>query len=236
MSDKNNAKKLYTTPVGTVGAYPYLQKPDTGNEQFPKPRGEWSCKLAIPSDKAQKVINLIEKASGANYKNYLEVGYPKAVAEAKKAGKRPPKQLEERDYPFYEDDEGNVVFTFKGHASWIDKANGNEKKEITLRVYDSAGKRIENVPAINRNSEGRVEFSILPYQSAVAGVGVKLQLSKFQLLKLVEYSAGGNDTFGSDLDEEYEGGYTAPPADEFNAGSDAYDADADETPDADDDF
>lgn len=225
MSDKKpNAKKLYTTPVGVVGAYPYLQKPDMGNKDFPKPRGEWSCRLAIPSAQAQKMVDLISRASAANFKQYEEVAYPKAVAEAKKAGKRLPQKQSERDYPFYEDGEGNVVFIFKGHASWIDKANGNEKKDITLRVYDSAGKRIASVPSISKGSEGRVEFSLLPYQSAVAGAGIKLQLSKFQLLKLVEYTGAGNDTFGDD-DFEYEGeGYVAPKADEFDGSGSEYDA------------
>lgn len=219
---KRPAKKLYTTPIGVVGSYPYLQKPDQGNEKFPKPRGEWSCKLAVPNDKAQKVVDLIVKASESNYKQYLEVSFPKAVADAKKAGKRPPSKIAERDYPFYEQD-GETIFTFKGHASYVDQKT-NESKELTLRVYDSAGKRIEKVPAINRGSEGRVEFSLVTYQSAVAGAGVKLQLSKFQLLKLVEYSAGGNDNFGSDFDDEYEGeGFIAPEADEF-AGSDDYDS------------
>ena len=209
MSDnKRPAKKVYTTPVGVVGPYPYLQKPDKGNEQFPKPRGEWSCKLAIPEAKAQKLINLLEAASESNFKRYTEVEYPKQVAEAKAKGKKPPKKFTESNDFFYEDGEGNCVFTFKGHASWEDKKSG-ETKSIDLRVYDSKGARIMEVPRINKDSEGRVEFSIVMYNSAVAGVGIKLQISKFQLLKLVEFSGGGNDNFGHDLDDDYEGGYEA---------------------------
>lgn len=214
MSEQRQAKKMHVTAIGTVGSYPYLQKPDRGNENFPKPRGEWSCKLAVPSAKAQKTIDAIVAASTANYENYENVVYPKAVAEAKKAGKRPPSKQQERDYPFFEDDNGNVVFTFKAHASWVDKKT-NETKAIELRIYDTKGQRVMPVPNINRGSEGRVEFSILPYQSAVAGCGVKLQLSKFQLTNLVEYAGGGNDSFGCDFDEEVEGGYTAPAKDEF---------------------
>ncbi|MGL5965361.1 MAG: hypothetical protein ACRCZ2_13345 [Fusobacteriaceae bacterium] len=206
---KRPAKKVYTTPVGVVGAYPYLQKPDKGNENFPKPRGEWSCKLAIPADKAQKLINMLEAASEANFKRYNEVDFPKQVAEAKAKGKKPPRKFTETNDFFYEDGEGNCVFTFKGHASWEDKKAG-EVKPIDLRVYDSKGARIMQVPRINKDSEGRVEFSIVAYNSAVAGVGLKLQISKFQLLKLVEFSGGGNDTFGSDFEDEYEGeGYVA---------------------------
>lgn len=205
---KRPAKKTYTTPIGVVGAYPYLQKPDKGNENFPKPRGEWSCKLAIPEAKAAKLIALLTAASESNFKKYNEVDYPKQVAEAKAKGKKPPKKFTEVNDFFYDDGEGNCVFTFKGHASWEDKKSG-ETKEITLRVYDSKGARIMDVPRINKESEGRVDFSIIQYNSAVAGVGIKLQLNKFQLFKLVEFSGAGNDTFGSELDEEYEGGFEA---------------------------
>lgn len=209
MSDaKRPAKKTYTTPVGTVGPYPYLQRPDKGNADFPKPRGEWSCKLAIPEAKAQKLIDLLTAASESNFKRYEEVGFPKQVAEARAKGKKPPKKFTEYNDFFYEDGNGNCVFTFKGHASYECKKE-NISKDITLRVYDSKGARIMEVPKINNGSEGRVDFSIIQYDSAVAGVGVKLQINKFQLLKLVEYSGGGNDTFGSELDEEYEGGFEA---------------------------
>ncbi|MGL5566935.1 MAG: hypothetical protein ACRDC4_14515 [Plesiomonas sp.] len=209
MSEQKRApRKTYTTPIGVVGPYPYLQKPDKGNENFPKPRGEWSCKLAIPEGKAQKLIDLLTAASEANFKKYLEVEYPKMVKEAQAKGKKPPKKFTEYNDFFYEDGQGNVVFTFKGHASYEDKKEGC-MKDIILRVYDSKGARIMDVPRINKDSEGRVDFSIIQYVSAVAGVGVKLQLNKFQLFKLVEYTAGGNDTFGSDLDEEYEGGFEA---------------------------
>lgn len=209
MSEQKRApRKTYTTPIGVVGPYPYLQKPDKGNEKFPKPRGEWSCKLAIPEGKAQELIDLLTAASEANFKKYNEVEFPKMVKDAQAKGKKPPKRCTEYNDFFYEDGNGNVVFTFKGHASYEDKKEGC-MKEITLRVYDSKGARIMEVPRINKDSEGRVDFSIIPYVSAVAGVGIKLQLNKFQLLKLVEYTGGGNDTFGAELDEEYEGGFEA---------------------------
>ncbi|MGL5707787.1 MAG: hypothetical protein ACRDDF_05925 [Aeromonas sp.] len=209
MSEQKRApRKTYTTPIGVVGAYPYLQRPDKGNEQFPKPRGEWSCKLAIPEAKAAKLIALLTAASEANFKRYEEVEFPKLVADAKAKGKKPPKKVSEYNEFFYDDGEGNCVFTFKGHASYECKKE-QCMKDIVLRVYDSKGARIMDVPRINKESEGRVDFSIIQYVSAVAGVGIKLQLNKFQLFKLVEFSGGGNDTFGSELDEEYEGGFEA---------------------------
>lgn len=217
-----STKKFYTTPVGTVQPYAYIQRPDTEYND----RGEYRIKLAIPSDKAQKVIDLIEKTHEANME--------KVRAEAKKKGKRAPKEC---DMPFYEDDNGNVIFTFKMYGSFDD--NGT-RKELTLRVYDSAGKRIENVPNISGGSEGRVEFSLFAFASAAVGCGVKLQLSKFQLLKLVEYKAGGNDTFGGDDDEleGYEGGYVhqEKPRDEFGNGSEDFEGEPEEAPEDDEEF
>ncbi|MGL5566208.1 MAG: hypothetical protein ACRDC4_10825, partial [Plesiomonas sp.] len=121
---------------------------------------------------------------------------------------RPPQQLNEAQYPFYEDDEGNVVFTFKGHASYVDKKT-QEKKDIVLRIYDSKGARIQEVPQISNGSKGRVEFSLVDYVSEVAGCGIKLQLSKFQLLELKVWSGGDNDTFGGEPVEGFDGGYEA---------------------------
>lgn len=206
-------KKFYTTPIGIVGAYPYIQRPDT---QF-NDRGEYRIKLAVPTNKAQRLINLITEA------------HEKNLEALKKNPKYKGKRIKEGDMPFYEDDEGNVVFTFKMYASFKDRETG-DMKDLTLRVYDSVGKRIEDVPAISGGSEGRVEFSLFPYPpSGAVGASVKLQLSKFQLLKLVEWTGGGNDTFGADEDDEdmsqyAEGGYVAQskPKDSFGSDEDEY--------------
>lgn len=219
------AKKFYFTPVGTVGQYPYIQKPDFGTEKFPKPRGQYLIRLVVPSADAQKLVDMLNKQQEVHYTKYEENIFPAKQADAKKAGKRPPKKLDECQMPFYEDDDGNVVFTFKMHASYVDRKT-NETKDLTLKVYDSKGARIFDVPAVARGSEGRVEFSVTEFVSEVAGVGLSLQLSKFQLLKLKEWTAGGDDTFGGDdLGDEYEGGYKA---DTFGGSDDDSDGSAED--------
>lgn len=193
-----STKKFITTPLGTVQPYAYIQRPDTEYND----RGEYRIKLAIPSDKAQKLIDQITAAHEAN-------------VESLKNGRFKGKRLKEGDMPFYEED-GEVIFTFKMYGSFKDKESG-EMKGLTLRVYDAAGKRIFDVPNISGGSVGKVEFSMFPYPpSGAVGASVKLQLSKFQLKTLVEYKAGGNDTFGED-DDDMAGGYVAPtkPKDEF---------------------
>lgn len=196
-------KKFITTKIGTVGAYPWIQKPDTKFND----RGEYRIKFILSAQKAAPIIAAIDEEHAKNM----------AKLKAKFAGKR----IKEGDMPYFEDDNGNFVFTFKSYASYKDKDSG-EMKTLTLRVYDSKGGRIMDVPAISEGSEGRVEFSMFAYApSGAVGASVKLQLCKFQLLKLVEWQ-GNNDTFGSDDDEEdYEGGYVAvqKPKDEFVAPS-----------------
>lgn len=205
---KAPTKKFYMTPVGEVGSYPYIHKPDYGTEQFPKPRGQYLIRLRVPSEKAQGLVDMLTKQADALYERYESEIHPQKLEAAKKAGKRPPKKLDQCQLPFFETDDGHVEFTFKSHASYTDKTT-NEVKPLTLRVYDSKGKRIFDVPAVNRGSEGRVEFSVTEFVSEVAGVGVSLQLSKFQLLVLKEW--GGDDTFGGeDLSDQYgENGFVA---------------------------
>lgn len=212
---KAPSKKFFMTPVGEVGSYPYIQKPDYGTEKHPKPRGQYLVRLRIPSEKAQGLVDMLTKQADALYERYENEEYPQKLAAAKQAGKRPPQKLNQCHMPFFETDDGHVEFTFKSHASFTDKTT-KEIKQMPLRVYDSKGKRIFDVPAVNRGSEGRVEFSVTEFVSEVAGVGVSLQLSKFQLLVLKEWS--GDDTFGGeDLSGEYgDGGFVA---DQFGSGA-----------------
>lgn len=201
-----STKSFITTPLGVVGAYPYIQRPDTEYND----RGEYRIKLAVPSGKAQRLINLITAAHEEN----LEA----LKANPKFKGKR----IKEGDMPYFEDDEGNVVFTFKMYGSFKDGATG-ELKDLTLRVYDSQGKRIQDVPAISGGSTGKVEFSLFAYPpSGAVGASVKLQLSKFQLKDLVVYTGGANDSFGDEEDDEMSGGYVAEdkPKDSFSDGED----------------
>ena len=216
-------KKFITTPLGTVGAYPYIQRPDTEYND----RGEYRIKLAVPSGKAQRLIDLIVAAHEEN------------VAKLKASPKYKDKRLKEGDMPFFEDNEGNVVFTFKMYGSFKDRDTG-EMKALTLRVYDSTGKRIEDVPAISGGSTGKVSFSLFAYApNGAVGASVKLQLSKFQLKDLVVYTGSGNDSFGNEDDEEMAGGYVASekPKDDFDEEEEGENSEEEEdAPEPDEDF
>lgn len=213
---KRPAKKFIMTPVGEVGSYPHIQKPDYGTEKFPKPRGQYLIRLRVPSDKAQPLVDHLSKLADELYARYEDEIHPAKLQAAKAAGKRPPKKLEQCQLPFFETDDGRVEFTFKSHASFTDKQT-NEVKQIPLRVYDATGARIANVPAVNRGSIGRVEFAVTEFVSEVAGVGISLQLSKFKLLQLKKWA--GDDEFGGD-DEDAEWAASGFKADQFGGSED----------------
>lgn len=191
-------KKVFLfTPRGTVEPYCALQKPDYGNEEkgFGNPRGVWKVNLTVPSRDAQPLIDKIVECHEKNYAQILKdwKGGGEAAAKAKLGRGKTLLEPYEGQLPFFENDDGTVTFKLAGYASYLDKKTG-ENKAIDLRVVDSKGKRIDNVPAIAGGSEGKARFSLFPYGfSNVAGASVKLQLDSFMLLLLKEFQAGADD-------------------------------------------
>ncbi|KMT52431.1 MULTISPECIES: DUF2815 family protein [Pseudomonas] len=205
-------KEIFTTPKGFAEPYCSLQKPDYGNPEkgFGNPRGLWKVDLTVPSRVAQPLIDKIVQAHEANYKKLLaeHEKNPPVVPRGKK-----PLLPYEGDMPFVDNGDGTVTFKIKGYASYIDK-NTQENKAIPLKVVDSKGKRIDNVPAIAGGSELKVKFTLFPYGwTAVAGASVKLQIDSVMLLNLKEFD-GGNDW----ADDVEEGGYSADDSSEWEEG------------------
>ncbi len=196
---KANSKEFFFTPKGTLEPYPYIHKPDYGNDNFKQPRGVYKAMLTVPSAQAQPIIDRIvalhEQDYAARLKDHEK--NPPPVQRGKKA--LAPYQ---GDLPFIENDDGTVTFKFSGYASYEKEG---ELIPIRLKVVDAKGKRIENVPNISGGSEVKIRFSMFAYGwSNVAGASVKLQLDSVMLIKLVEYQAGGDDWSG-----EEEEGYVA---------------------------
>lgn len=191
-----STKQFYFSPKGIAQPYCWLQKADT---KF-KPQGEYKVDLKVPLTAARKLMDVITTAH--------ETNFAKASAQFKASGKR----LKEADLPFFEDDEGNVIFKFRCNASYIDKTS-QEKVDIILRGVDAEGYRLPQLPAISGGSELKVKFSMLPFAAAGSiGAGIKLQMDSIMLIKLVEYSAGGGKD-NSWSDETEEGGFSARDVD-----------------------
>lgn len=194
-------KKFYFTPRGIVEPDCAIQEPDYGSPErgFGNSRGLWRANLTIPGEDARPLVEEIVQVHEANYR--------KLLAEHKKnlpvvPHGRKPLLPYEGDMPFVINDDGSVTFKIKGYASYIDK-NTQENKPIPLKVVDSKGKHICDVPAIAGGSELKVKFSMLPYcWSVVAGASVILQLDSVMLIKLVEPDS--DDGWGA---EAVEGGW-----------------------------
>ncbi|WP_156046223.1 MULTISPECIES: single-stranded DNA-binding protein [Pseudomonas] len=199
---------FHFTPRGTAEPYCFIQNPDYGNPQkgFGNPRGVYKVDLTVPGEKAQPLINKIKKLHETNYRAQLAEFKKNRVVAIKRPG--PGKKLQEPyegNMPYLVNDDGTVTFKFSSYASYVDKKT-EELKPLVLKVVDSKGKRIENVPAISGGSELKARFSMLAYGfSAVAGASVKLQLDSVMLIRLVE--VGAEDVDEVWLDQAVDQGY-----------------------------
>lgn len=206
----SNKKQYFFSPKGTVEPYAYLNRPDYGNENFKQPRGVYKLSLTVPSSEAQAMIDRIVKVQEENYAAIVEAWENGGKEAAKAKLKRGARLLEpyEGELPFFENEDGTVTFKFSSYASY---QKDEETIPLVLKVVDSKGKRIENVPNISGGSEGKARFSMFAYGfTAIAGASVKLQLDSFMLTKLVEF-AGGDNGWGDEAEED---GYVASEAPE----------------------
>ncbi len=185
---------LLKTPAGNA-IWPKLNKPDT---KF-NVDGEYSVKLAIPSEEAQDLIAQLDQA------------YAQSQETAKE--KNPGKKIKAASKPYTEevDDQGNetgnIVFNFKCKA----KITGKDGSSFpnAPKLFDSANKPFPVDTGIWGGSTLRVAFNAIPYYTAMAGAGVSLRLKAVQVINLVSGGEGGN---GSSYGFGEEEGYVAPEA------------------------
>lgn len=223
-------KTIYTTALGTAEPYAYISKPDYGFGDFKNERGTYKVSLTIPNSRCQSMIDAIVKCHEENYAARVEEfeANPPQVQRGKK-----PLTPYEGDMPFIDNGDGTTTFNFKGYASYTDRKTG-ENKPIILRVVDSTGRTIQDVPMITGGSKLKVKFSMIPYGwSKVAGASVKLQLEGVMLVELASFN-GADDDWG---DEVVEGGYVAtsssprsqaPAAESVDFGADGEDGQDDD--------
>lgn len=215
MAKQSNRPVTFTTGVGVLEPYAYLTKPDYGNEAkgFGNPRGVYKASLTLPNDaKTQKLIDDIVAIHEAAYGEAKEAyeANPPQVARGKK-----PLLPYEGDLPFFDNGDGTTTFKFSGYASYTDKKT-NENVAIVLRLYDSRGVEIKDVPAfIAGGSELKFKFKALPYKwNQAVGASVKLQLESVMVVSLAQ-GQGGDGGWG---DEVEEGGYQADSQRPSNGG------------------
>lgn len=213
MADKKQKNPEFTSPRG-VFVYPKLNEPDYGNEQFPKPDGEYSVNLRLTREEAEQFIN-------AKLKTHLDAAYAEAeeafaklpVGTRKKLGKVTQNELFKIEYDKETEEEtGFVTFKFAMKASGKTKA-GKEWSRKPV-IFDAKGKKMVKAPDIWGGTEGKVSFEARPYFIPGTGAaGLKLALNAVQVIDLK--SGGGRDAegygFGAEDGYEY---------DESDAGAD----------------
>lgn len=150
--------KRLESPLGEA-IYPWLHKPDTKYNAD----GVYKTKLKIPlSEELTAFIDTIQEE--------LDVHYEAAVAEAKAAGKRPPKKYE---LNYYEDDEYGYL-NLKCNAKI--KLKDGTVVEKKFPILSAEGDRFDGVRYVNNGSKLKAVVDLVPMNSGVAGAGVSLRL------------------------------------------------------------
>lgn len=172
MSTTTNTKLFVMTPVGSVD-YPYILKPDHGNEKFQDAIGTYKVKnVQIP--KSPESDKLFAQLTAAADKAYAE-----SAAKAAAAKKRPPKRAE---MPIFETADGYSL-TAKLKAGGV---NSKTKQQFTQapRVFGPDNKLWDKSKAITNGSKIRLVCEVVPYDSPTSGVGITLRMKDVQVVEL----------------------------------------------------
>lgn len=199
---------LLKTPAGTA-IWPKLTKPDT---KF-NADGEYSVKLAIPSEEAQDLIAQLDKL----YEQSQEIAKEKNPGKKIKQAAKP--------YTVEEDDQGNetgnVILSFKCKAKLTSKDGSTFAN--APKLFDSKNKEFPKDEDIWGGSTLRIAFNAIPYYTGMVGAGVSLRLKAVQVLNLVSGGGGDGSSYGFGEEE----GYVAPAASTNTVTADADEEDED---------
>lgn len=184
MADKPT---VIVTPPAFVTGWVSILKADTKYNDA----GEYKIRVKIPKDTKglSAQLEAIETAAAQEKAKWLK--------DPKNKGKR----IKDADMPFYEDDEGNVIMSFKSVATWKDK-NG-ETRTRTIPIFGGAG-RIDpkQVPQFGEGTKLRVAYTVSSWVTAAVGAGATLRIDSLKLLDVKLFEASAKDPFGDD-DEGY---------------------------------
>ena len=216
---KREKRPVHKTPKG-VAIFPYLNKPDTKW----KPEGEFKTKQRIPTEDAEKLIEIIEAAQAE----------AEAEAKVKAKAKNKLKSVKAADLPYSaelddnEEETGNTLFNFKSTASGVSKKTGKEWSR-KLAIFDAKGKPLKK--DIYGGSTLIVAFTAEPWVNPKFEYGVKLQMEAVQVIDLVSTGGGAirsASAFGFGEEEGYEDAGEDESADDEDTATgsdDAADAD-----------
>lgn len=184
------------TPKGHITGFVNILKADT------KYDAAGVYKFKVKFSKSSKIEELCERMESEATK-----AFDAWKKDPKNKGKKPIKM---GDLPFYEDDDGNIVISFKSKASYTNK--DGETVHRTIPIFGADAKRIdpENIKPFGEGSEVRVGFILNSFANAAAGASVTLRIDSIQLLKAKEFSGGSGGWDAEEGDDEAEGSEDSP--------------------------
>lgn len=224
MTEQKQKRELVkvVSPKATF-RYPKLSEPDFGNEQYPKPNGEYSVQLLLSAEEAKP---LIDKLQPVHDKAVSEgqIGFDNLPVARRKQLKNlsvNPLFTEEFDKET-EEPTGNVIFKIKMPASGTYKKTGKPYTRKPV-IYDAQGEIVKTVPQIWGGTVGKVSFEAGPYFIIGTGTaGVSFYLNAVQIIEL--RSGGGGDAashgFGKEEGFTYEEASTPAQKEGFGAAED----------------
>lgn len=198
--------KFKTSPKGTF-RYPALTKPDFGNEQFPKPNGEYKVQLILAPKEAAAFIKELQPIYDKAIADGQEAFAGLKVEQRKKLKELSINPMFDEEYDKdTEEPTGNKIFKFGMVASGKDKKSGDTWKRKPV-IFDSEGQPIKQAPDIWGGTVGKVGYEPSPYFIPGTGAaGLKLRLSAVQIIELVSGGSASASSFGFGKEE---GGYVA---------------------------
>jgi hypothetical protein len=187
-----------------VSEHPWINKPDTkynpdgvfkNTVVFDHSLATTLNLLSLIDEKAQEVFDRLTEGLSPGEKKKWKLYVP---------------------YVLEEDDEGNptgrVKVQFK--RNHVIKLQGGETKELSVSVYDSAGKVIDGevLPPIYGGTVLKTLFSFRDVKvPGTKQIGVKLDMAAVKILKLAKSGSAGRDPFSKDGQDEEGDGYVFEP-------------------------
>jgi hypothetical protein len=219
------AKTLSRTPTGKA-VWPRL----TGTPDFKYDKqGVYKVKLVLTAEEGGPIVTKIKEGMKAALvdakKKYAEAkAAHAALSQKERAGKKPPKEPELVDAPFFVDEEtGDVTLSFKMYASGENKKT---KEKFTQKpvIFDASGKVVTNDPKIGGGSRLKVSYELNQFATAL-GAGVSLRLKAVQIIELVEFGANA-EYYGFEAEDGFTTDNTTAAPAETDVSSDYTDDDA----------
>lgn len=215
MAERKKAPK-FTTPKVTL-LFPKLDKPDYGNEKYPKPEGEYSTQALIKGDSPEakkfiaQLMPLYEEAMEWAEQQFKAL----KVETRKKLGSVSRNDLFTTVYDQEtEEPTGDIRFKFAMGASGIrNKGKKNEEKWTAApAIFDAKGRPMRKFPQIWSGSTAKISFTVglnsdgLPgyFIPGTGAAGLKLKLAAVQIIDLVSGGQRSASSYGFDEEDGYE--------------------------------